>query len=179
MGDFNGPAKIPARMERVVKFFDGKWFASERASQIDMTSSCLAQEDAENRICILGLILKYYPDTGFLRLDKEDFEANKRIYDTLKVADVGRLMAHVEWPQSHIVSRLNDVVGYLPCNVKWSNALRFDPSDREGKCLHFTAVSEGTIFVVFSAVPNDKDTWYYVQISPYRVGIFKVCHYLL
>lgn len=77
---------------------------------------------------------------------------------------------------------MREVVGYLPCNVKWSNALRFDPSG-EGRCLHFTASTKGTVFVIFSVIPKDKDTWYYVQISPYGVGIFKVtwnyCHYTI
>ena len=57
--------------------------------------------------------------------------------------------------------------------MKWSNALRFDPTG-EGRCLHFTASTKGTVFVIFSAIPKDKDTWYYVQISPYGVGMFKV-----
>ena len=175
-GKWNGPSKIPAKMERVVKFFNGKWFVGEDADHMDMTSSCKAQEGekGKNKVCIMGLTLTYSSDSGFLRLAQEDFAASKTNYGVLTQADVGRLFAHVEWPQSHVF-RFEDTVGYLPCNVKWSNALRFDPSNTEGKCLHFTAVSEGTIFVIFAAVPNDRETWYYVEISPYGVGIFKVC----
>lgn len=178
VGDFNGPTTIPARMERVVKFFKGKWFVGDDVNHMDFMSTCKAEgEEGDNKICIMGLTLKYYPDTGFLRLAKEDLTINKINYNSLREADVGRLFAHVEWPESHVF-RFEEVVGYLPCNVKWSNALRFDPSDMEGKCLHFTVVSEETIFVVFSTVPNDRETWYYVQISPYGVGIFKVRQYL-
>ena len=180
VGLFNGPVKIPARMETIVKFFNGRWFIGDDVDHIDMTKSCSAAEGeyAEHKICILGLTMKYNPETGFLRIAQEDFDINKMNYKSLTEPDVGRLFARVEWPASHVF-RYEDVVGYLPCNVKWSNALRFDPSDTAGKCLHFTVVSEGTLFVVFAAVPNDRDTWYYVQISPYGVGIFKVCQYLL
>ncbi|KAJ7378596.1 hypothetical protein OS493_021896 [Desmophyllum pertusum] len=82
------------------------------------------------------------------------------------------LMARVEWPESRVFD-LREVIGYLPCNVKWANAMRFDPSDTEGKCLHFTASSKGNLFVIFSAIPDDKDSWYYVEISPRGVAIFK------
>ena len=61
-----------------------------------------------------------------------------------------------------------------PCHVQWSNSLRFDPTDGGGKCLHFTAATEGSLFVVFSALPKDKNTWYYVEITPQRVAIYKV-----
>ena len=184
VGKFNGPTLIPARMERVVKFFRGKWFVGEDVNHMDFMSTCKAEvakgedgEEADHKICIMGLTLKYDPETGFLRLVQEDFENNKVNYGSLRHSDIGRLFAHVEWPESHVFL-FKEIAGYLPCNVKWSNALRFDPSDREGKCLHFTVVSKGTVFVVFSTVPNDRDTWYYVQISPYGVGIFKVCQIL-
>ena len=127
----------------------------------------------DKTICVLGLLLTYNEQSGFLTLRKEDLEFSKESFPKLTDAIIGTLMGHVEWPSDHIF-QLETVVGYLPCNVKWSNVLRFDPSNDEGKCLHFTASSQGTIFVIFAAVPNNKDTWYYVQISPYGVGIFKV-----
>ena len=86
-------------------------------------------------------------------------------------------MARVEWPGSEIF-KLDEVIGYVPCNVKWSNAMRFEPSEGEGKCLHFILVTEGTAYVIFSAVPNDKSAWYYVQISSHGVGIYKVWCYM-
>lgn len=73
---------------------------------------------------------------------------------------------------------MSEVVGYLPCKVKWSNALRFKPTG-VGRCLHFTASTKGTVFVIFSVIPNDKDTWYYVEMSPYGVGVLKVGSSLL
>jgi len=59
-----------------------------------------------------------------------------------------------------------------PCQIKWSNALRFDPTDTNGKCLHFTASTAGTIYV--AALRKDSDTRYYVEISPERVAMLKV-----
>ncbi|KAJ7378601.1 hypothetical protein OS493_021901 [Desmophyllum pertusum] len=82
-------------------------------------------------------------------------------------------MARVEWPAREIFT-LDEVIGYLPCNVKWSNAMRFDPSEREGKCLHFTLVYQRKLRSSFlSVVPNDKNTWYYVQISSHGVAFYK------
>lgn len=57
-----------------------------------------------------------------------------------------------------------------PCRVKWSNALRFDPTDTKGKCLNFTA----SLFVVFAALPKEPDSSSLVQISPGMISTYKV-----
>ena len=169
-GSFNGPVKISPRTEKYVRYFKGEWLVGESRDQIDLLSGCNLGELKKKQICILGLVLRYNDVTGFLTMEKEDFDLSMETFPNLVF---GSLIAHAEWPSDHIFL-LDKVIGYLPCNVKWSNVLRFDPSNDEGKCLHFTASSKGTIFVIFAAVPNNKDTWYYVQISPYGVGIFKV-----
>ena len=169
-GSFNGPVKISPRTEKYVRYFKGEWLVGESRDQIDLLSGCNLGELKKKQICILGLVLRYNDVTGFLTMEKEDFDLSKETFPNLVF---GSLIAHAEWPSDHIFL-LDKVIGYLPCNVKWSNVLRFDPSNDEGKCLHFTASSKGTIFVIFAAVPNNKDTWYYVEISPYGVGIFKV-----
>lgn len=61
-----------------------------------------------------------------------------------------------------------------PCQVKWSNALRIDPTDTKGKCLHFTASTAGTLFVVFATLPKEPDSRYLVQISPNMISTYKV-----
>ena len=172
-GNFNGPVKIYHSMERYAKFYSGEWFVGETRNELDLTSGCNKGKERENKICIFGLVLTYHAHTGFLVLEQEDFNVSKATFPGLTTDMVGSLIAHVEWPSDHIF-QMAKAVGYLPCNVEWSNALRFDPSDRGGKCLHFTASSKGNIYVIFAAVPSSKDTWYYVQISPYGVGIFKV-----
>ena len=63
---------------------------------------------------------------------------------------------------------------YTPLQEKWSNALRFDPTDTEGKCLHFTASTAGTLFVIFAALPKEPESRYLVEISPEGVYIYKV-----
>ncbi|KAL9985287.1 hypothetical protein ACROYT_G007668 [Oculina patagonica] len=171
VGSFKGPVAITPRMERYVRYFNGEWFASTNHDDIDMTSSC-SYGGENNKICILGLVLTYNPRNGYLSLTNEDLDASKEAFQDLAPAKVGTIMAHAEWPAKNIF-QMDTVVGYLPCNVKWSNALRFDPSNKEGKCLHFTASSKGTVFVIFAAVPEMKNTWYYVQISSAGVGIFK------
>ena len=176
-GNFRGPVKISANMERYVKYFDGQWFIGESPDNIDMLTACDRGDVKDSKICILGMVLTYHPQNGYLTLLKEDFNASKEIFPALKPDIMDSLVAYAEWPTQNIF-QLDTVVGYLPCNVKWSNAMRFDPSNKEGKCLHFTASSKGTVFVIFAAVPNNEDTWYYVQISPYGVGIFKVLSWL-
>lgn len=172
-GSFNGPVKIPAHMERYVRFFDGEWFAGESHDKMGMLSACNRGRGKDLKVCILGMVLTYHPHNGYLTLTAEDFEVAKKTFPNLEADMIDSLIAHAEWPTENIF-QLGTVVGYLPCNVKWSNAMRFDPSNKEGKCLHFTASSKGTVFVIFSAVPNNRDSWYYVQISPFGVGIFKV-----
>ena len=172
-GSFNGPVKISPHTEKYMRFFKGEWLVGESQEQIDLVTGCSHGNGKDNKICILGLLLTYNTQTGFLTLAKEDLNLSKVTFPSLNSHIIGSPIAHVEWPSEHIF-QLAKVIGYLPCNVKWSNVLRFDPSNEEGKCLHFTASSKGTIFVIFAAVPNNKNTWYYVQISPYGVGIFKV-----
>jgi len=172
-GSFNGPVKISPHTEKYARFYDGEWFVGESREQMDLVTGCNHGSGKPNKICILGLVLTYHVHSGFLTLDKEDFNVSKKTFPGLTTDMIGSLIAHVEWPSGHIF-QLDKVIGYLPCNVKWSNVLRFDPSNQEGKCLHFSASSKGTIFVIFAAVPNNKDSWYYIQISPYGVGIFKV-----
>ena len=166
-GSFNGPVKIPPRTEKYVRYFKSEWLVGESRDPIDLFTGCNLGDLKKQQICILGLVLRY--QTGLFTMAKEDFELSKETFPNLVSIMTGSLIAHSEWPSEHI-SSLEKVIGYLPCNVKWSNV----PRSEEGKCLHFTASSKGTIFVIFAAVPNNKDTWYYVQISPYGVCIFKV-----
>ena len=172
-GTFRGPVVISPQMERFVKYFDGQWFTSKDPDNIDMLTACNLGVVEDHEVCIFGMVLTYHEQNGYLTLSKKNFNLSKESFPSLKEEMMDALVAQGEWPAKNIFN-LDTVVGYLPCNVKWSNAMRFDPSNKEGKCLHFTASSKGTIFIIFAAVPNNEDTWYYVQISTYGVGIFKV-----
>lgn len=176
-GTFHGMVKIPSHLESNVRFIDGEWVVSKDDYKFDFFSGCKRGgsgdvKSDEHYICVYGLVLKYDEKMGALNLDEHGFNISKQTFKELDPNLIGGELARVEWPAEHIF-QMSEVVGYLPCNVKWSNALRFDPRG-EGKCLHFTASTKGTMFVIFSAIPKDKDSWYYVQISPYGVGIFRV-----
>ena len=180
VGTFNGPMTIPAQTEKYVKYFNGEWFVGDAVDRTDMTTACSRGGSGDvsgdtHLMCILGLVLTYDPYTGFITMTHQNYKDTRDLYPGIRMGDLNMLVARAEWPAKRIF-HLDKVIGYLPCNVKWSNVLRFDPSNTEGKCLHFTASSKGTIFAIFSAIPDDRDTWYYVQISPYGVGIFKVCN---
>ena len=64
-----------------------------------------------------------------------------------------------------------------PCNVKFTNAHMFNPassSSSVGRCVKFTAATEGDLFVVFASIPNDHRTWYHIQITKHGVAVYKV-----
>lgn len=129
------------------------------------------------RISIFGLILSYNEAKGTLILDTTGYEESKKYFPKLSPLLKGRQFARAEWPIQDVFqlrSNSKNRLGHFPCNVQWSNGLRFDPSDRGGKCLHFTASTKSTLYVVFSSVPSNKDTWYYVEISSFGVAIYKV-----
>ena len=176
-GLYHGKVKIPSHLECLVRYIGGEWVVSTDYDKFDFFSGCNrggsgSMKSEDHYICIYGLLLIYDERMGALNLDEQGFNISKKTFTMLDANLIGAEMARVEWPADHIF-QMREVVGYLPCNVKWSNALRFDPGG-EGRCLHFTASTKGTVFVIFSVIPKDKDTWYYVQISPYGVGIFKV-----
>ena len=132
--------------------------------------------DAKHKMSIFGLVLSYNQKTAGLDLLRTDFEASKQFFPNLHEFLAGRTLAKVGMDTeavTRVASKRQDVAN-PPCNVKWSNALRFDPTDSGGKCLHFTAATEGSLFVVFSTLPKDKSSWYYTEITPDRVGIYKV-----
>ena len=64
----------------------------------------------------------------------------------------------------------------LPCQLKWSNNLMMVLPERQddGKCLKFTAATEGELFVVIATTPSDQNTWYIFQITTKGVIFYKV-----
>lgn len=69
----------------------------------------------------------------------------------------------------------------LPCELKWSNNLMMVLPNNvkdEGKCLKFTAATEGEIFVVIASTPSDQKTWYIFQITTKGVVFYRVTHKL-
>lgn len=175
---------IPRNMSRLVKYTDGKWLTGEEDGSFHLynTFNNGGTGDVRKRkMSIFGLVLSYNEKSGGLELLPVDFEVSKQFFPNLHEFLAGRTLARVAI-ETKAVSKAaskREAAASAPCNVKWSNALRFDPTDSNGKCLHFTAASEGKIFVVFSTLPKDKSSWYYTEITPERVAIYKVTFHLL
>ena len=65
----------------------------------------------------------------------------------------------------------------MPCELKWSNNLMMVlPKNVKdlGKCLKFTAATQGEIFVVIASTPSDQKTWYIFQITKKGVIFYRV-----
>lgn len=170
---------ITRNMSRLVKFTDGKWLTGEEDGTFHLYNAFNnggSGDPRKHKMSILGLVLSYNQKSGGLELSPPDFQASKQFFPDLREFLSGRTLAKVAI-ETEAVTRVGskrESAASPPCNVKWSNALRFDPTDSGGKCLHFTAATEGSIFVVFSTLPKDKSSWYYTEITPERVAIYKV-----
>ncbi|XP_066029703.1 uncharacterized protein [Pocillopora verrucosa] len=173
--------KIEKNMTREVRFTGGRWFTADEYGKFHLYSGYRNGKSGElrnHKLSIFGLVLTYNSKYGSLDLIKEDFNESKRTYPTLREEMIGFPLAHLTVTQSN---SFHDSVkrgsapspAVTPCNVKWSNALRLDPTTTGGRCLHFTASSAGDFFVVFATIPSRRSSWYYVQIGVSKVAIYK------
>lgn len=174
----DGAVKIQKNMTREVRFTRGRWFTADEDGKFHMYSGYRNGKTAElkkEKLSIFGLVLSYNSKYGSLELSDEDFNESKKIYPTLREEMVGFPLARVSRTHSDSLSPLKRTSPAVkPCNVKWSNALRLDPTTTGGRCLHFTASSAGDMFVIFATVPSQRTSWYYVQIGVNKVAIYKV-----
>lgn len=169
-------------MNRLVRYYKRKWYTSGRDGSFHLYGGFdngNSGNTSKRKISILGLVLTFRESDGSLVLSKSDFKASKKFFPTLSEELMETELARVDIPSGISDTSTTETVeiqptSVQPCQIKWSNALRFDPTDNNGKCLHFTASTVGTIFVVFAALPKDSGTRYYVEISPERVATFKV-----
>lgn len=167
---------IPRNMSRLVRFNEGKWFTAEKDGSFHLYNAFRNGKSGDARqykISILGLVLSFNQNTGGLSLLSNDVEVSKEFFPDLHDALAGRELGRAVIDYG-VSADKRETLDDPPCNVKWSNALRFDPTETKGKCLHFTASSEGNIFVVFATLPIDKTSWYYIEITPQKVAIYKV-----
>ena len=162
-----------------MKYTDGKWLTGEEDGSFHLYNAFNnggSGDARKHKVSILGLVLSYNQKSGGLELLPADLEASKQFFPDLHEFLSGRTLATIAIETEAVtrVANKRENAANPPCNVKWSNALRFDPTDSGGKCLHFTAATEGSLFVVFSTLPKDKTSWYYTEITPERVAIYKV-----
>lgn len=162
---------------------NGEWYTSDSDSMFHLYSgfSGATNDPRKHKMTIFGLTLSYNEKDGSLLLDNEDFQSSKKVFPTLAAYMKGKPLARVESVFSEGAIKRNQIrwatqasADNVPCHAEWSNILRIDLVNMEGKCLHFTSASKGTVYVVFSASPRNLNARYVVEISPQKVVIFKV-----
>ena len=176
-GYFHGATHIPWNMSRVVRYARSKWFTSDESGAFHLYNSYangLTNNPLKHSLSIMGLVLAYNEKTGNLALSPYGYNVSKNVFPALGDYLVGVPLARVNWASERTIFKRQSTPAVEPCNVEWSNARRLNPSDKGGKCLHFTAATNGDIFVVFSTIPSQRRSWYYVHIGTTRVTIYKV-----
>ncbi|CAH1275210.1 SCUBE1 [Branchiostoma lanceolatum] len=177
---FDMPYDIPGILQAQdvleLKLFRHKWFSNRRGSAphlYDGYKNGGSNDVQGKRVSVQGLVMTYDDETGVFTVTDDDFEASAPLIPDLPNWIKGRDIARAEYKKllNHL-SQKSETVGDVPCGIQWSNAHRFDPTDG-GKCIHFTAASEGDIFVVFASIPKNHETWIYIQISPEGVALYK------
>ena len=177
----HGGVVIPKNMARHIRFIDNRWFTEDEKNVVHLYNGFNngGSGDPKNKkISVLGLVLSFKEKTGRLVLSDSDFEESKKIFPDLSSSMKGSIIGQVVADHGKAIRRQTKLVdappvpAINPCNVMFSNALRFDPTG--GKCLHFTAITEGTIYVMFAVSPAKKESRYTVRIAKDRVDIYKV-----
>ena len=178
----HGGVVIPKNVARRIRFLDNRWFTDDERNILHLYNGFNngGSGDPKNKkISVLGLVLSFEEKTGRLVLTDSDFKESKKIFPGLNSNMKGSIIGQVEANRGKPVrrrSKLMDASSPAPeiktCNVMFSNALRFDP--KGGKCLHFTAITSGTIYVMFAVSPEKLHSQYTVRIANDRVDIYKV-----
>ncbi|XP_078600320.1 uncharacterized protein LOC144875283 [Branchiostoma floridae x Branchiostoma japonicum] len=159
-----------------VKFKNNRWFSfrtGETPHLYDGYDNGGSNDINGHKVSIQGLVMTYDEETGVFTVTESDFEESNASVPALPGWVEGQEVARAEYHSllQHL-SKQSSTTGDAPCNIKWSNAHRLDPTNG-GKCIHFTIASEGDIFIVFAGIPQKHETWVYVQISPEGVALYK------
>ncbi|CAH1247884.1 Hypp8046 [Branchiostoma lanceolatum] len=134
--------------------------------------------DSKNKkVSCFGFVMSYKEESGKLYVTEDDLKASIKLLGDLPRSVVGLIVGRTEFvsPLEHSQSNSGALASIVeaPCTVKWSNSYQIKPAEYGGRCLYFIAASSGDIFVVFSAIPRDKTTWYHIQISYQGVALYK------
>ncbi|XP_066274625.1 uncharacterized protein [Branchiostoma lanceolatum] len=176
---FNIARFLTASAALLVRFMSrtNKWLTIREGHaprQFDGHRNGNSGDVTQHKVSVGGLVMTYDEDTGMFTVTQEDFDASAAaILDLpswINGMDVGR--AEYKSLLDHLSHQQSSSGGQMPCNLQWSNSHRIDPTDG-GKCIHFTAASEGDIFLVFAGVPKDHQTWVTVEISTSGVAMYK------
>ncbi|XP_078659643.1 uncharacterized protein LOC144904556 isoform X2 [Branchiostoma floridae x Branchiostoma belcheri] len=178
---FDMPGNIPnfltAKASLDVKFVFNRWLTVRKGFAphlYDGHDNGYSGDVTRNKISVGGLVMSYEEDSGLLSLSHDDFVASSAVIPDLPEWTNGMTVARAEYKSllARLSQRSTNTRGDMPCNLKWSNSHRIDPS-RGGRCIHFTAASEGDMYVVFAGIPRQHETWIYLEISPKGVAIYK------
>ena len=155
-----------------LKYNNGYWYTKFPHYHYTIDNMCQARagKKGENNVCIAGIKMLYDASNGFLSFDNEYYSKLKTSDARIITSFGDRFVARAE--STNLLASLQaKQLGEVPCNVKWSNSHRIDPT-RNTSCIHFSAASKGDMFLLFSSIPTDHMTWYYLQLSPKGIAFF-------
>ncbi|KAI8493883.1 hypothetical protein Bbelb_282300 [Branchiostoma belcheri] len=135
-----------------LNFYRHKWFSTRKGSVphlYDGYKNGGSNDVQAKKVSVQGLVMTYDEGTGVFTVTDDDFTASATLLTDLPEWVKGRDVARAEYKQ--LLNHLS----------------------QQRKCIHFTAASEGDIFVVFASIPQNHETWIYVQISPEGVALYK------
>eukprot|EP00058_Branchiostoma_floridae_P011904 XP_002597392.1 hypothetical protein BRAFLDRAFT_69323 [Branchiostoma floridae] len=174
--------KIRRSSEALVVYSDGRWNCHAPEDTLHVYDSYLngGSGNTDNKkVSCYGFVMTYDESNGKMVVTEDDYKATIKELGrySLRPNTVNSIVARVEYvsPLEHSQSSSSALASIMeaPCEVKWSNSYQIKPAEVGGKCLYFVAASAGDIFVVFSAIPRDKTTWYHLQISFQGVALYK------
>ena len=106
-------------------------------------ATLFSNRQQDHRICVAGMILQYLPKKGLFKFDAKYYNTQNTYLANLTKSFSDHYIATCE--PSNVLTNLDEnKLGEVPCNVKWSNSHRIDPSANTS-CIHFSAASEGKI----------------------------------
>ncbi|XP_035685611.1 uncharacterized protein LOC118422203 [Branchiostoma floridae] len=173
--------EITKNTEAFLVYARGKWNCHTAGSPMHMYNSRNngGSGDTNNKkVSCFGFVMTYDEASGTFDVTPQDQDASKQVLGNLPRNYANLDVARAEYvsPLEHSQAKGGRSLAAIleaPCTVKWSNSYQIKPAEEGGKCLYFVAASSGDIFVVFSAIPRDKTTWYHLQISYQGVALYK------
>ncbi|XP_078589276.1 uncharacterized protein LOC144869684 [Branchiostoma floridae x Branchiostoma japonicum] len=166
--------------EAYAKFSESSWNCHKPGAPLHIYNSYDnggSGNAANKRVSCFGFVMTYVEDTGKFLVTEDDMKASAKVLGNIPRDLLNSKVARAEYisPLEHSQGNSRALASILeaPCTVKWSNSYQIKPAEEGGRCLYFVAASAGDIFVVFSAIPRDKTTWYHLQISFQGVALFK------
>ncbi|CAH1233427.1 Hypp738 [Branchiostoma lanceolatum] len=166
--------------EVVLVYAENRWTCYAPGTEVHMYNSRSnggSGDTSLKKVSCFGFVMTYEEATGKFIVTDKDQEASVKVLGKLPLDFIGWRVARAEYrsPLEHAQKTSGALASIVetPCTVKWSNSYQIKPAEEGGKCLYFVAASAGDIFVVFSAFPRDKTTWYHLQISYQGVTLYK------